>query len=147
MSLLARDATSSLFVLFKKENTLISSCGWLRIGFWSSCRRHSRSLARFSASFTCLGMLILLSTPIRMFAQTGVQPGTFGVKLSGFENLVGGGGTFVRGEGGGGSTESEIEVTPQYKKASGTGVSDRGVLYLLAGHKFGGSSSALRFRV
>ncbi len=96
----------------------------------------------FHVLATYLGLLVSLTVPIRMFAQTSVQPGTFGVKLSGFENLVGGGATFGRGEGVGGSTESEIEVTPQYKTASGTVFAARGVLNLLADSNASGSSSA-----
>ena len=38
-----------------------------------------------------LGLLVSLTAPIRMFAQTSPQPGMFGVKLSGIENLVSGG--------------------------------------------------------
>ena len=53
-----------------------------------------------------------------MLAQTSVQPGTFGVKLSGFENLVGDGATFGPGGGAGGSTESEIEVRSQVDVAT-----------------------------
>src|SRR5258708_9441305 len=101
----------------------------------------------FHVLATYLGLLVSLTVPIRMFAQTSVQPGTFGVKLSGFENLVGGGSTFWRGEGVGGSTESEIEVTPQYKTASGTGFAARGGLHLLAHSHASGSSSALRLAV
>src|SRR5258708_33628504 len=96
----------------------------------------------FHVLATYLGLLVSLTVPIGMFAQTSVQPGTFGVKLSGFENLVGGGATFGRGEGVGGSTESEIEVTPQYKTASGTGFAARGVLNLLADSNATGSTSA-----
>src|SRR6267378_770130 len=96
----------------------------------------------FHALLTYLGLVVSLTVPIRMFAQTSVQPGTFGVKLSGFENLVGGGATFGLGEGTGGSTESEIEVTPQYKTSSGTVFAARGVLNLLADSNASGSSSA-----
>src|SRR5258708_11540201 len=45
----------------------------------------------FHVLATYLGLLVSLTVPIGMFAQTSVQPGTFGVKLSGFENLLGGG--------------------------------------------------------
>jgi len=74
----------------------------------------------FHALLTYLGLLVSLTVPIRMVPQTSVQPGTFGVKLSGYENLVGGGASVGRGGGAGGSTESEVEVTPQYKTSSGT---------------------------
>ena len=77
-----------------------------------------------------------------MFAQTSVQPGTFGVKLSGYENLVGGGASVGRGGGAGGSTESEIEVTAQYKTSSGTAFAARGVLNLLADSNANGASYA-----
>jgi len=129
-------------MLLRCKNTFIADCEVLRNTFWGSGPRRSRCLARFCAALTCLGLLVLLSIPNRMFAQTSVQPGTFGVKLSGFENLVGGGATFGLGEGTGGSTESEIEVTPQYKTASGTVFAARGVLNLLAESNVSGSSSA-----
>lgn len=64
------------------------------------------------------------------------------MKLSGFENLVGGGATFGPGGGAGGSTESEIDVTPQYKTVSGTVFAARGVLNLLADSNVSGSSTA-----
>ena len=56
----------------------------------------------FHALLTYLGLLVSLTCPIRMFAQTSVQPGTFGVKLSGYENLVGGGASVGPGGGAGG---------------------------------------------
>jgi hypothetical protein len=96
----------------------------------------------FHALLTYLGLLVSLTCPIRMFAQTSVQPGTFGVKLSGYENLVGGGASVGPGGGAGGSTESEIEVTPQYKTSSGTVFAARGVLNLLADSNASGASSA-----
>jgi hypothetical protein len=105
-------------------------------------RKLRSCIAQFQASLTCLGLFVLLSVPIRTFAQTSVQPGTFGVKLSGFENLVGGGATFGPGGGASGSTESEIDVTPQYKTVSGTVFAARGVLNLLADSNVSGSSSA-----
>jgi hypothetical protein len=105
-------------------------------------RKLHSCIAQFQASLTCLGLFVLLSVPIRTFAQASVQPGTFGVKLSGFENLVGGGATFGLGGGASGSTESEIDVTPQYKTVSGTGFAARGVLNLLADSNVSGSSTA-----
>jgi len=105
-------------------------------------RKLHSCIAQFQGSLTCLGLFVLLSVPIRAFAQASVQPGTFGVKLSGFENLVGGGATFGPGGGAGGSTESEIEVTPQYKTVSGTVFAARGVLNLLADSNVSGSSTA-----
>ena len=90
---------------------------------------------------TCVGLIVFLAIPVQMFAQTSVQPGTFGVKVSGFENLVGGGASTGSGGGAGGSTESEIDVTPQYKTSSGTVFAARGVLNLLADSNAGGSSS------
>jgi hypothetical protein len=105
-------------------------------------RKLHSCIAQFQGSLTCLGLFVLLSVPIRAFAQASVQPGTFGVKLSGFENLVGGGATFGPGGGAGGSTESEIDVTPQYKTVSGTVFAARGVLNLLADSNVSGSSTA-----
>ena len=105
-------------------------------------RKLHSCIAQFQGSLTCLGLFVLLSVPIRAFAQASVQPGTFGVKLSGFENLVGGGATFGPGGGAGGSTESEIDFTPQYKTVSGTVFAARGVLNLLADSNVSGSSSA-----
>jgi hypothetical protein len=99
-------------------------------------------ISPFHALLTYLGLLVSLTCPIRMFAQTSVQPGTFGVKLSGYENLVGGGASVGPGGGAGGSTESEIEVTPQYKTSSGTVFAARGVLNLLADSNASGASSA-----
>jgi hypothetical protein len=123
-------------------NTFMSGRHRFGIGTWDSCPRRSYCIAQLHASLTCLGLLVLLIVPIRMFAQTSVQPGTFGVKLSGYENLVGGGATVARGGGAGGSTESEIEVTPQYKTSSGTVFAARGVLNLLADSNASGASSA-----
>lgn len=57
----------------------------------------------YHALLTYLGLLVSLTGPIRMFAQTSVQPGMFGVKLSGFENLVGGGASVGPGGGAGGA--------------------------------------------
>ena len=105
-------------------------------------RKLHSCIAQFQGSLTCLGLFVLLSVPIRAFAQASVQPGTFGVKLSGFENLVGGGATFGPGGGASGSTESEIDVTPQYKTVSGTVFAARGVLNLLADSNVSGSSTA-----
>jgi len=57
---------------------------------------HSCPVWPFHALLTYLGLLVSLTVPIRMVAQTSVQPGTFGVKLSGYENLVGGGASVGR---------------------------------------------------
>src|SRR5258708_29537830 len=46
-------------------------------------------ISPFHALLTYLGLLVSLTCPIRMFAQTSVQPGTFGVQLSRYENLLG----------------------------------------------------------
>src|SRR5260221_13170493 len=89
-------------------------------------------VSRFHSLLAYLGLLVSLMVPIRMFAQTSVQPGTFGVKLSGYENLVGGGASVGPGGGAGGRTESEIEVTPQYKTSSGTVFWARGGVNLLS---------------
>jgi hypothetical protein len=102
--------------------------------------RRSSPVWPFHALLTYLGLLVSLTVPIRMVAQTSVQPGTFGVKLSGYENLVGGGASVGRGGGAGGSTESEVEVTPQYKTSSGTVFAARGVLNLLADSNASGAS-------
>ncbi|HEX4202499.1 MAG TPA: hypothetical protein VHY59_13340, partial [Chthoniobacterales bacterium] len=101
----------------------------------------SDEFAPVLALMTHLGLLVLLTLPARTFAQTSVQPGQFGVKLSGFENLVGGSAS-TGTAGTGGSSESEIDVTPQYKTSSGTVFAARGVLNLLADSNVSGSSSA-----
>jgi hypothetical protein len=99
-------------------------------------------MAAFRALRICLGLLFPLTISTPILAQTSVQPGSFGVKLSGFENLVGGSASTGSGGGAGGSTETEIEVTPQYKTSSGTVFAARGVLNLLADSNVSGSSSA-----
>jgi hypothetical protein len=99
-------------------------------------------VAPVHALLTYLWWLVLLTVPARILAQTSVQPGQFGVKLSGFENLVGGGASSGPGGGAGGSSESEIELTPQYKTSSGTVFAARGVLNLLANSNASGASSA-----
>src|SRR5271155_2300621 len=89
----------------------------------------------------CLGLLIPMAFSSRAIAQTPVEPGQFQLKWSGFENLVGGGAS--QGEGGafGGSSESEIELTPQYKTTSGTVFAGRGVFNVQAASDLNGSSS------
>jgi hypothetical protein len=82
-------------------------------------------MAAFRALRICLGLLFPLTISTPILAQTSVQPGSFGVKLSGFENLVGGGAS-TGTAGTGGSSESEIDVTPQYKTSSGTVFAARG---------------------
>src|SRR5260370_8254078 len=120
VSLARKERNFLIICVLGGENSFRSGCHPLGIGTWNSCLRRSFCIAQFHASLTCLGLLVLLTVPIRMFAQTSVQSGTFGVKLSGFENLVGGGASVGPGGGAGGSTESEIEVTPQYKTSSAT---------------------------
>jgi hypothetical protein len=108
-------------------------------------RPANRSLA-FQGLLGCLG-LFLLVIPERGCAQTTVEPGKFGVKYSGFENLVTGGASQGQGAAAGGSTESEIDITPQYKMSSGTVFAARGVFNFLADSTFNGSSSAYRLAV
>jgi hypothetical protein len=67
--------------------------------------------------------------------------------LSGFENLVGGGSSEGKGGAAAGSSESEIEFTPQYKSTDGTVFAARGVLNLQAASNVGGSSSAWNLTV
>src|SRR5260370_33941418 len=142
VSLARKERNFLIICVLGGENSFISGCHPLGIGPWNSCLRRSFCIAQFHASLTCLGLLVLLTVPIRMFAQTSVQPGTFGVKLSGFENLVGGGASVGPGEGAGGRTESEIEVTPQYKTSSGTVLAARAVLKLHADSNANGGSYA-----
>src|SRR5260370_26555122 len=125
-----RDITSGRPLGISECILLSSKCGFLTgekpdinvlLHRETQIERKLRScIAQVQASLTRLGLLVLLSVPVRMLAQTSVQPGTFGVKLSGFENLVGGGATFGRGGGAGRSTASESEATPQYKTPSPT---------------------------
>jgi hypothetical protein len=91
-------------------------------------------------------MLVLIAVPAQSFAQTSIEAGHFGVKWSGFTNLAAGDAS--QGQGGAGaSTESEIEVTPQYKTSSGTVFAARGVLNFFGKSTTGGSSSAYNLSV
>jgi hypothetical protein len=89
----------------------------------------------------CLGLFCQLSLPMWTSAQTSAEPGQFRLKLSGFENLVVGGASQGRGGESGGSSESEIEFTPQYKTKSGTTFAIRGVLNLQAASNVTGVNS------
>jgi hypothetical protein len=94
----------------------------------------------------CAGVAFLtMSASVR--SQTTVEPGKFGVKYSGFENLVTGEASQGQGAAAGGSTESEIEITPQYKTTAGTVFAARGVLNFLADSTVSGSSSTYRLTV
>jgi hypothetical protein len=97
--------------------------------------------ARFRSVLLCCGFFVLTAIPVWTFAQTSVQPGKFGWKPSGFENLVIGGASQGRGGEAGGSSESEVELTPQYKTKSGTVFAARGVLNLQAASNVSGISS------
>jgi hypothetical protein len=93
-------------------------------------------------------LLFALAAPAGAFAQTSDdQVGQLQWKLSGFENLVGGSATEGKGGAAGGSSESEIELTPQYKTMDGTVFAARGVLNLQAASNVGGSSSAWNLTV
>jgi hypothetical protein len=97
--------------------------------------------ARFRAVLLRWGAFVLTAIPMWTFGQTSVQPGKFGWKPSGFENLVIGGASQGRGGEAGGSSESEVELTPQYKTKSGTVFAARGVLNLQAASNVSGTSS------
>lgn len=93
------------------------------------------------AALLCLGLLVSVGISMRAFGQMSVKPGKFGWKPSGFENLVIGGATQGQGDGAAGSSESEVELTPQYKTKSRVVFAARGVLNLQAASNAGGSSS------
>lgn len=100
---------------------------------------YSRILASALASFTCLAF------PAEVFAQSAdlqAQPGHFALKTSGFENIDLADAT---GYAGGGNSESEIEIGPQYRTQSGVVFAARGVLNLQAETSLGGSGSAWAF--
>lgn len=97
--------------------------------------------ARFRVVLLCWGAFALVASPMFTFGQTIVPPGNFGWKPSGFENLVIGGASQGRGGETGGSSESEVELTPQYKTKSGTVFAARGVLNLQAASNVSGTSS------
>ena len=142
MSLSRKGCNFLIIRVGAREGTFTSGCYRSGIATLESRPRRSCCIAPFRALLICLGLLFPLTIPTRTLAQTSVQPGAFGVKPSGFENLVGGGASTGRGGGAGGSTESEIEITPQYKTTSGTVFAARGVLNLLADSNVSGSSSA-----
>ena len=95
----------------------------------------------FSAILLCLGLFSQIAISTRAFGQMNVKPGKFGWKPSGFENLVIGGATQGQGNGAAGSSESEVELTPQYKTRSSVVFAARGVLNLQAASNVGGTSS------
>ncbi len=99
-------------------------------------------VAPFRTPLVCLGLLVLLAVPSRTFAQTSADPGPFQLKLSGYENLVGGSASQGSGGAAAGSSESDIELTPQYKTKDGTVFAARGVLNLQAASNISGSSSS-----
>lgn len=101
--------------------------------------RDSRAL--LATQLLYLGLFLQLVIPMQTFGQMSVEPGKFGWKPSGFENLDTGGASQGRGGGFGGSSESEVELTPQFKTKSGTVIAIRGVLNLLAASNASGSSS------
>jgi hypothetical protein len=103
--------------------------------------------ASFRRLLLCLGLFVQIALPIQSFGQTSVQPGNFGWKPSGFENLVIGGASQGRGGEAGVSSESEVELTPQYKTKSGTVIATRGVLNLQAASNVTGISSAWNLTV
>jgi hypothetical protein len=88
-----------------------------------------------------IGLFIQMTVSMPAHAQMSVEPGKFGWKPSGFENLVVGGASQGRGGGFAGSSETEIELTPQYKTRSNTIFAIRAVINLLAASNAGGSSS------
>lgn len=91
-----------------------------------------------------IGLFLPLTASITVDGQTSVAPGKFGWKPSGFENSAVGGSSQGYGEGFGASSESEVEITPQYKTKANTVFAFRGVLNLLAVSNAGGSSSDWR---
>lgn len=88
-----------------------------------------------------IGLFLQVTVSMSARAQMNVEPGKFGWKPSGFENLVIAGASQGRGGGFSGSTETEIELTPQYKTKSNTTFAMRGVVNVLAASNAGGSSS------
>ncbi|MBB6143031.1 hypothetical protein HNQ77_000975 [Silvibacterium bohemicum] len=102
---------------------------------------------RFRAVLLCWESFVLAAIPICAFGQTSEQPGKFAWKPSGFENLVIGGASQGRGGEASGSSESEVELTPQYKTKSGTVFAARGVLNLQAASNVSGISSGWNLTV
>ncbi|MGC1302005.1 MAG: hypothetical protein WA840_06495 [Caulobacteraceae bacterium] len=89
--------------------------------------------------------MALLAIPTFAFAQAGelqTQPGQFALKLSGFQNLDLSDATRHAG---GGNSESEVEIGPQYRTSSGVVIAARAVLNLEAQTSLGGSGSAWSF--
>jgi hypothetical protein len=68
------------------------------------------SVASFRILLTCVGFVVSLATPNRLFAQTRADPGPFRLKLSGYENLVGGSASQGSGSAAVESSESDIEL-------------------------------------
>jgi hypothetical protein len=104
----------------------------------TSCLAHIGNLCRV---LLFIGLFIQASIPTPALAQMNVEPGKFGWKPSGFENLVAGGASHGKGEGFGVSSETEFELTPQYKTRSNTIFAFRGVVNFLAASNASGSSS------
>lgn len=72
------------------------------------------------------GMCLLCqSTP--SVAQSAAAPGQFALKISGYGNASGAAAASQPDAGGGALGETEIELTPQYRTASGTVIALRGV--------------------
>jgi hypothetical protein len=88
-----------------------------------------------------VGLFIQTAVSVPALAQTNVEAGKFGWKPSGFENLVAGGASHGQGGGFGASSETEVELTPQFKTRSNTIFAFRGVVNLLAASNASGSSS------
>ena len=91
-----------------------------------------------------IGPLIQMTVSMPAHAQVSVEPGKFGWQPSGFENLVAGGASQGLGGGFAGSSETEIELTPQYHTRSNMIFAIRDVVNLLAVSNAGGSSSQWR---
>jgi hypothetical protein len=102
---------------------------------------------RFRVVLACAGLLVTVGVPTSILAQASADPQPFQWKPSGFENLVGASSTVGPGAGAGGSTESEVELTPQFRTESGTMFAIRGALNLLADSNITGTSSAWRLSV
>jgi hypothetical protein len=100
------------------------------------------SLRSSPGRFAATVFLAAISAPVAALAQAAdlqAKPGQFVVKLSGFENLDVADAT---GHGAGGNSESEVEISPQYKTLSGVTFAGRAVFNLQAQTALGGSTSA-----
>jgi hypothetical protein len=87
----------------------------------------SRFLPLFGPLPICIGGIgIALAFPTAAFAQAAA-PGQFALKLSGYANASGAEPASQADAGGGGLGETEVELTPQYRTASGTVFAARGV--------------------